>query len=104
MHGIIGDIVDWDTAHKVYLAAEGQTGERYSQRLEAAGQMAEIEARWQHLPGGFHGQRKLIKVHVQAVAAASPSISSEELCWLAIATASAWVPNPEPAGASAPNL
>jgi hypothetical protein len=29
--------------------------------------MAEIEARWQHLPDGFHGQRKLIKVHSGAV-------------------------------------
>jgi len=45
MHGIIGDIVDWEAAHKVYLAAEGQTGERYSQRLEASDQMAKIEAR-----------------------------------------------------------
>ena len=30
--------------------------------------MAEIEARWRHLPDGFHGERKLIKTHVQAVA------------------------------------
>ncbi len=94
MHDIIGDIVDWDEAHKVYLAAEGATGERYNQRLEAAGRMADIEARWQHLPGGFHGQRKKIKIHIQAVADAAPSMSSEELCWLAIAAASAWLPNP----------
>jgi hypothetical protein len=52
MHDIIGDILGWDEAHKVYLATEGATGERYNQRLEAAEQMAQIEARWQHLPGG----------------------------------------------------
>jgi hypothetical protein len=56
--------------------------------------MAEIEARWQLLPGGFHGERKRIKVHVRAVADVAQSMSSEELCWLAIAAASAWVPNP----------
>jgi hypothetical protein len=92
MHDIIGDIVDWDEANKVYLAVEGVTGERYSQRLEAADKMAEIEARWQHLPGGFHGQRKLIKVHIQAVADSAQTMSSEERCWLAIAAASAWLP------------
>jgi hypothetical protein len=93
VHDIIGDIIDWDAANKAYLAGEGQTGERYNQRLEAAGRMAEIEARWQHLPRGFHGERKRIKVHIQAVAAAAPSMSSEELCWLAITAASAWMPN-----------
>lgn len=94
MHDIIGDIIDWDEAHKTYLADAGQTGERYNQRLEAARRMAEIEARWQHLPGGFHGEQKRIKVHVRAVADAAQSMSSEELCWLAIAAASVWVPNP----------
>ena len=94
MHDIIGNIVDWDEAHKVYLAAEGATGERYHQRLQAAERMADIEARWPHLPGGFHSQRKRIKIHIQAVADAAPSMSSEELCWLAIAAASAWLPNP----------
>lgn len=94
MHDIIGDIIDWDQAHKVYLAAEGATGERYNQRLEAADQMAEIEDRWQHLPGGFHGERKRIRIHIRAVADAAPSMSSEELCWLAIAAVSAWLPNP----------
>lgn len=68
MHDIIGDIIDWDEANKAYLAGDGQTGERYIQRLEAAGRMAEIEARWQHQPGGFHGERKRIKIHIQAVA------------------------------------
>ena len=53
MHDIISDIIDWDQANKAYLAGEGQSGERYIQRLEAADRMAEIEARWQHLPGGF---------------------------------------------------
>jgi hypothetical protein len=93
MHDIIGDIVDWDEAHKVYLDTEGVTGERYNQRLEAAEQMAQIEARWHHLPGGFHGERKLIKTHIRAVADTAPSMRSEELCWLAIAAASAWIPN-----------
>lgn len=36
MHDIIGDIIDWDEAHRAYLASAGQTGERYNQRLEAA--------------------------------------------------------------------
>ena len=99
MHDIIGDILDWGEAHEVYLAAEGATGERYNQRLEAAEQMAKIEARWQYLPGGFHGQRKRIKIHIRAVADAAPSMSSEELCSLAIAAASAWLPNPVPAEA-----
>ena len=94
MRDIIGDIIDWDEAHKAYLADAGQTGERYNQRLEAARRMAEIEARWQHLPEGFHGERKRIKVHIRAVADAAQSMSSEDLCWLAIAAASAWVPNP----------
>jgi hypothetical protein len=94
MHDIIGDIIDWDEAHLVYLAAEGATGERYSQRLEAAERMAGIEAHWQHLPGGFHRQRKRIKTHIRAVADTAPTMSSEELCWLAIAAASAWLPDP----------
>lgn len=94
MHDIIGDIIDWDEAHKAYLAGEGATGSRYTQRLEAAEQMAQIEARWEHLPGGFHGQRKQVKIHIQAVAAVASSMSSEELCWLAIAAASAWIPTP----------
>jgi hypothetical protein len=92
VHDIIGDILDWDEAHKAYVAGEGRTGERYKQRLEAADQMAEIEARWEHLPGGFHSERNRIKLHIRAVAAAAPSMSSEELCWLAIAAASAWIP------------
>ena len=96
MHDIIGDIVDWDEAHQTYLAAEGATGARYNQRLESAEQMAQIEARWQHLPGGFHGERKRIKAHIRAVADTAPSMSSEQLCWLAIAAASAWLPNPTP--------
>ena len=93
MHDIIGDIIDWDQAHKAYLAGKGQTGQRHNERLEAAEQMAEIEDRWQHLPAGFHGERKRIKIHIQAVADAGPSMGSEELCWLAIAAASAWVPS-----------
>jgi hypothetical protein len=94
MHDIISDILDWDEARKAYLAGEGETGERYDQRLDASDLMAEIEARWQHLPGGFHAERKRIKTHIQAVADAAPSMSSEDLCWLAIAAASAWIPNP----------
>jgi len=39
VHDIIGDVLDWDEAHKAYLAGEGETGERYSQRLEAANLM-----------------------------------------------------------------
>jgi hypothetical protein len=62
--------------------------------------MAEIEARWQHLPDGFHGQRKLIKLHIQAVAETTQVASNEELCWLAIAAATAWLPKPEPAEAA----
>ncbi len=104
MHDIIGDILDWDEAHKVYLATEGATGDRYNQRLEAAEQMAQIEARWQHLPGGFHGERKLIKIHIQAVADTALVTSREELCWLAIAAASAWLSNPVPAEAVSPQL
>jgi hypothetical protein len=90
VHDIIGDIIDWDEAHKVYLAGEGQTGECYNHRGEAAERMAEIEARGQHLPGGFHGERKRIKVHIRAVADAAPLMSSEDLCWLAITAASTW--------------
>lgn len=82
--------------------AEGATGERYNQRLEAAEQMAQIEARWQHLPGGFHGERKRIKIHIQAVADTTQVMSSEELCWLAIAAVSAWLPNRAPAEAASP--
>ena len=93
MHDIIGDIIAWDEEHKAYIAGEGETGERYIQRLEAAGRMAEIEARWQYLSGGFHGERKRIKIHIRAVADTAPSMSSEELCWLAIAAASVWVPS-----------
>jgi len=100
MHDIIGDIVDWDEAHKVYLDIEGATGERYNQRLEAAEQMAQIEARWHHLPGGVPGERKLIRTHIRAVADAAQSMSSEQLCWLAIAAASAWLPNPAPVQAT----
>jgi hypothetical protein len=102
MHDIIGDIIEWDEANKAYLAGEGQTGERYNQRLKAAERMVEIEARWQHLPGGFHGERKLIKIHIQAVADTTQVASREELCWLAIAAASAWLPNRAPAGAASP--
>jgi hypothetical protein len=102
VHDIISDIIDWDRANEAYLAGEGQSGERYIQRLEAAGQMAEIEARWQHLPGGFHGERKLIKIHIQAVADTALVTSKEELCWLAIAAASAWLPKPVSAEEASP--
>lgn len=95
MHDIISDIIDWDQANKAYLADEGQSGERYIQRLEAADRMAEIEARWHHLPGGFHGERKLIKTHIQAVAECTQVATIEEVCWLAIAAATAWLPAPE---------
>jgi hypothetical protein len=102
MHDIIGDILDWDEAQKVYLATEGATGDRYNQRLDAAEQMAQIEARWQHLPGGFHGQRMQIKIHIQAVADTTLVTSKEELCWLAIAAASAWLPDRAPADTASP--
>jgi hypothetical protein len=46
VHDIISDIIDWDQANQAYTAGEGQTGERYNQRLKAADRMAEIEARW----------------------------------------------------------
>lgn len=36
MHDIISDILDWDEAHKMYVVGEGETGERYGQRLEPA--------------------------------------------------------------------
>lgn len=94
MHDIISDILDWDEAQKVYVAGEGVTGERFGQRLDAADRMAKIEARWQHLPGGFHRERKRIKTHIRAVAEEAPTMGSEELCWLAIAAASAWIPSP----------
>ncbi len=93
VHDIISDILDWDEAYEAYLAGEGATGERYKQRLGAANQMAEIEARWQQLPGGFHTERKRIKLHIRAVADTAPTMSSEELCWLAITAASAWIPS-----------
>ena len=57
--------------------------------------MAGIEARWHHLPEGFHGARKLIKIHIQAVAETTHVASKEEMCWLAIAAATAWLPAPE---------
>jgi hypothetical protein len=102
MHDIISDIIDWDQANKAYLAGEGQSGERYIQRLEAADRMAEIEARWHHLPGGFHGERKLIKTHIQAVAESTQAATNEEVCWLAIAAATAWIPQREPAESAFP--
>ena len=95
MHDIISDIIEWDRANSVYTAGEGESGERYISRLEAANQMADIEARWHHLPEGFHGARKLIKIHIQAVAETAQAASKEEMCWLAIATATAWLPAPE---------
>jgi hypothetical protein len=102
VHDIISDIIDWDQANKAYTAGEGQSGERYIQRLEAADRMAEIEARWHHLPEGFHGERKLIKTHIQAVAKTTQVATNEELCWLAIAAASAWLPKREPAAVASP--
>jgi hypothetical protein len=102
VHDIISDIIDWDQANKAYTAGEGQSGERYIQRLAAADRMAEIEDRWQHLPGGFHGERKLVKTHIQAVADTTLATSREDLCWLAIAAASVWLPKPEPAEATSP--
>jgi hypothetical protein len=100
VHDIISDIIDWDEANKAYTAGEGQSGERYIQRLEATLRMAEIEDRWQHVPDGFHGQRNLIKTHIQAVAETTQVASREEMCWLAIAAAIAWLPKPESADAA----
>jgi hypothetical protein len=102
VHDLISDIIEWDEANRAYTAGEGQSGERYIQRLEAADRMAEIEARWHHLPEGFHGERKLIKIHIQAVADTALVASREDLCWLAIAAASVWLPNPAPAEAVLP--
>lgn len=90
MHDIISDIIEWDQANSVYTAGEGETGERYKRRLEAADLMSQIERRWQHRHGGFHVERKRIKIHIQAVADCASTMSSEDLCWLAIAAASAW--------------
>ena len=95
MHDIISDIIEWDRANSAYTAGEGESGERYIQRLGAADQMADIEARWHHLSEGFHGARKLIKIHIQAVAETAQVASKEEMCWLAIAAATAWLPAPE---------
>jgi hypothetical protein len=102
MHDIISDIIDWDQANKTYQAGEGQLGVRYIQRLAAADRMAEIEARWHHLPGGFLSERKLIKTHIQAVAESAQVATIEEVCWLAIAAASAWLPQREPAEPTLP--
>lgn len=88
------DIINWDPANKDYLAGEGQSGERYMKRIEAADLMAEIEARWQHLAGGFHRERKLIKAHILAVAETTQVADLEERCWLAITAVSAWIPTP----------
>jgi hypothetical protein len=104
VHDIISDIIDWDQANKAYTAVEGQSGERYIQRVEAADRMAEIEARWHHLSGGFHGTRKLIKVHIQAVAESTQVATNEDLCWLAIAAATAWLPKQEPAEAASASV
>jgi hypothetical protein len=52
------------------------------------------------LPDGFHGARKLIKSHIQAIAETTQVASNEELCWLAIAAATAWLPMPEHAKAA----
>jgi hypothetical protein len=102
MRDIISDIIDWDQANKAYTAGEGQSGERYVQRLEAADRMAEIEARWHHLPGGFLSERKLIRTHIQAVAESTQVATTEEVCWLAIAAATAWLPQREPAETALP--
>lgn len=98
MHDIISDIIEWDRANESYTAGEGQTGEKYKQRLNAADLMEEIETRWQHRPGGFHTERKRIKIHIQAVADCADTMSAEELCWLAIDAACAWEADetPEP--------
>jgi hypothetical protein len=97
VHDIISDIIDWDQANEAYIAGEGQSGDRYIRRLEAADRMAEIEARWHHLPGGFLSERKLIKTHIQAVAESTQVATTEEMCWLAIAAATAWLPMPDTA-------
>ncbi len=68
----------------------------------AADRMAEIEARWHHLPGGFLSERKLIKTHIQAVAESTQVATIEEVCWLAIAAATAWLPQREPAETALP--
>jgi len=81
--------------HATYLASDGATGGRYAQRLEAAARMAEIDRRWDHLPGGFTAQRKMVETHIAAVAELAPSTPAEELCWLAVAAASAWAPQSE---------
>ena len=102
MHDIISDIIDSDQAHMTYLAGEGHSGERYIQRLEAADRMADIETRWHHLPGGFLSERKLIKTHIQAVAESTQVATIEEVCWLAIAAATAWIPQRDPAETALP--
>ena len=48
-----------------------------------------------HSEKGFRGQRKIIKVHIQAVAETAQVASKEETCWLAITAATAWLPAPE---------
>lgn len=93
MHDIIGDIIEWNALQALYLANEGAEGERYFQRIEAAARMADIEARWELLPGGFAAQRRLITGHVAIVAELAGTMTPEELCWQAIAAASAWLPN-----------
>jgi len=85
MHDIISDIIDWDQANKAYLAGEGQSGERYIQRLEAADRMAEIEARWHHLPGGF-----LTRISAQSVEGNLSAVSASGMARLTCGNRNRW--------------
>lgn len=77
---------------KPTLLARARQANGSTSGWKAAEHMAEIQARWRHLPGGFHGQRKLIKIHIQAVAETAQVTSREELCW----------PSPPPASTRHP--
>ncbi len=54
------------------------------------------------LPVRADSERKLIKTHIQAVAESTQAATNEEVCGLAIAAATAWIPQREPVETASP--
>src|SRR6266496_1438479 len=62
------DAADWEKAQAEYTNPAGaNASERVVTRIAAARRMGEIEARWEHLPGGFQAVRERYREHKERI-------------------------------------
>ena len=80
---IVSDISEWEHAQADYVSDEGSnSSERMVRRISGARRMHDVEARWEHLPGGFQQEMSRFKAHVKEIVDGMPPLTDEQLCKL----------------------